>query len=122
MSSATPTTVTQGVVSERMRKHLPTASSRGQSVLAMLSLITATSGAPNRSGSVNARPRTTRVRIVAKYPGVVAWYVKTPSRFAESIPGTKSVDDEVLTNGALLTHAADSTPGSDCAVARRSFR
>ena len=43
-----------GTVSDRMRKHLPIASCCGQSALAMLSLTTATLGAPNLSSDVSA--------------------------------------------------------------------
>ena len=91
-------------------------------VAAMLALTTATLGVPLRSSAVNPRPRRIRVPIVLKYSGVVAVYENRPSIAVDPRSGRKKSVEDVLTNGAVLTQAADSTSGSDLAVASRFSR
>src|SRR5688572_4366560 len=101
MSSAMPTTVVHGLVSVPTLTHWPSGSALGHNTRPMDSLTTMTRGAPARSASVYARPRTMRVPIVAKYSDDEAWYVNRPSRATVSIPATNNRVPDVLRNGTL---------------------
>jgi hypothetical protein len=114
-SRTTPTTVVHTTESLDRPKRFPIAFPPGQSVRAIVSLTSATSGASASSPAVMPRPRANATRIASSAPGVTTCGLGdgTGAPGAVGLPSTTMFQFHPVTaSGSRRTAPAASTPGS----------